>query len=87
MRRFGLKTGIDFAYFGRLRSNYEWVQEITGAQELGRQADASRSRTLFSLAPTTSKRLLRSYGCVSTCSSFQFQMNKKENVIFEFDVD
>ena len=73
------------------------MQEITGAQELGRHADASRSRALFSLAPTTSKRLLRSYGCVSTCSSFQFQMNsfgiettntnKKESVIFEFDMD
>ena len=31
----------------------------------GRHADASPSRALFSLAPTTSKRLLRSYGCAT----------------------
>ena len=31
--------------------------------------------------------LRRNYGCVSMCSSFQFQMNKKESVIYEFEMD
>ena len=31
--------------------------------------------------------LRRNYGCVSMCSSFQFHMNKKESVIYEFETD
>ena len=31
--------------------------------------------------------LRRNYGCVSMCSSFQFHMNKKESVIYEFEMD
>ena len=31
--------------------------------------------------------LRRNYGCVSMCSSFQFQMNKKESVMCEFEMD
>ena len=31
--------------------------------------------------------LRRNYGCVSMCSSFQFQMNEKESVICEFEMD
>ena len=30
--------------------------------------------------------LRRNYGCVFMCSSFQFQMNKKESVIYEFEM-
>ena len=31
--------------------------------------------------------LRRKYGCESVCSSFQFQMNKKQSVICEFEKD
>ena len=31
--------------------------------------------------------LRRNYGCESVCSSFQFQMNKKQSVICEFEMD
>ena len=31
--------------------------------------------------------LRRNYGCVSMCSSFQFQMNKEKSVICEFEMD
>ena len=31
--------------------------------------------------------LRRNYGCVSMCSSFQFQMNVEESVICEFEMD
>ena len=31
--------------------------------------------------------LQRNYGCASICSSFQFQMSKKESVICEFEMD
>ena len=30
--------------------------------------------------------LRMNYGFVSMCSSFQFQMNKKESVIYEFEM-
>ena len=30
--------------------------------------------------------LRRNYGCVLMCLSFQFQMNKKESVIYEFEM-
>ena len=31
--------------------------------------------------------LRRNYGCVSMCSSFQFQVNKKESALCEFEMD
>ena len=66
LRRFGLKTGIDFAHFGRFRRIYEkYLGARNDGRARGRHADASPSRALFSRAPTTSKSLLRSYGCAT----------------------
>ena len=31
--------------------------------------------------------LRRNYGCVLMCSSFRFQMNKKQSVIYEFEME